>query len=343
MSISLRQHLTELFRDPDYVLLAESIFGGPADPGLLEEIVNGFCRREFDSAVRECLRVSLSVGGMFGLHLENGMQVALKIHRSRQNMESLKAVTAIQQFLHKNGFPCPKVLKPPSYFREGSIATTEEYVIPGEYKNTHDPDLRGVMAEKLAEHIHLIRNFDKHPRLLKEVFPADRLFPEPHNVLFNFGKTRLGAEWIDTHARSAQNVIQSLKPRLIPGHCDWSGKHFRFDGSVIVMIYDWDSLRIEDELEIIGHAAATFTTTWEIPVRLTPTPEECFAFVRDYETARKKKFSRRELRKISASALYILAYSARCEHARDPEGLNIAEGSFRDALQDAQQDGYFAI
>ncbi|WP_143088982.1 hypothetical protein [Paenibacillus sp. UNC496MF] len=108
------------------------------------------------------------------------------------------------------------------------------------------------------------------------------------------------------------------------------------------MVYDWDSLKIEDELNILGIAAATFTTTWDVPVKITPSQEEAYAFVMEYEQSRGKRFSMNELTKISAAATYCLSYVARCEHALDSE-CNNYEGSFRQALASMTGDNYLNL
>ncbi|RDU38069.1 hypothetical protein DRW41_00390 [Neobacillus piezotolerans] len=99
-----------------------------------------------------------------------------------------------------------------------------------------------------------------------------------------------------------------------------------------MMVYDWDSLVVEDELNLLGIAAATFTTTWDIETKITPSREEAYEFVRDYEYHRGKLFTKKELQKISAAATFCMAYTARCEHAIDPQGERF-EGSFRQALE----------
>jgi hypothetical protein len=118
---------------------------------------------------------------------------------------------------------------------------------------------------------------------------------------------------------------------MVVGHADWSAKHFRFEGSKVRVIYDWDSLSIDKETTLVGHTATHFPYTeyFEVPRRASP--EEARLFVEEYEIARGAPFSDRERIAVSAAATYGLAYTARCEHALDPEGKDL-KGSFREAL-----------
>jgi hypothetical protein len=101
----------------------------------------------------------------------------------------------------------------------------------------------------------------------------------------------------------------------IAGHGDWSGKHFRFAEGRITVIYDWDSLAGRPETALVGVAAMTYTTRFDLPdVPRAPSPEEMSAFVDEYSDAREVPLSRSERTQISAHGLLIAAYTARCEH-----------------------------
>jgi hypothetical protein len=99
---------------------------------------------------------------------------------------------------------------------------------------------------------------------------------------------------------------------------------------------------LENECVLVGSAAAHFPVTWYLSVRLTPTPEEVAQFVREYEDARRVSFTPAEHRQIAAAATYVIAYTARCEHAIDLQGKYYA-GSFREALAAAGDHDYLSI
>jgi fructose-specific component phosphotransferase system IIB-like protein len=137
---------------------------------------------------------------------------------------------------------------------------------------------------------------------------------EAHSPIFDFDATALGAEWIDAIAAEAKRRI--VLGDSIIGHSDWSGKHFRFAGEEVSVVYDWDSLRAQPEPATVGVAAITFTTNFELPgVKLTPEPDEVRAFVDEYSASRAQPLTRREREQIAAWATFVAAYTARCEHA----------------------------
>lgn len=147
------------------------------------------------------------------------------------------------------------------------------------------------------------------------LFAPGRLWPKrAHAPIFDFQATAAGAEWIDTLAVEAKDAIDNAGT-LIAGHSDWSGKHFRFAHDRITAVYDWDSLAVRTEAAIVGVAAMTYTTRFDLPgVRRSPTPDEMTAFLDDYSAARPTAFSRAERSQVAAWALLLAAYTARCEH-----------------------------
>lgn len=178
------------------------------------------------------------------------------------------------------------------------------------------------MAEALASHLELARACER-PAALKagfNLYPPDRLWPaRAHSPIFDFDATAGGAEWIDAIAARAK-PLATVPSTTVLGHTDWSGKHFRFDGEQVSIVYDWDSLRLISEAQIVGTACMTFTTNFELPgVKLTPSPDEARAFVDEYSAARETRLTRSEREHIAACATFIAAYTARCEHCLEPD------------------------
>jgi hypothetical protein len=97
-------------------------------------------------------------------------------------------------------------------------------------------------------------------------------------------------------------------------------------------VYDWDSVAVDLEPILVGEAARSFTATWYLDVPIMPSPEEAAAFVREYEQARGRAFAPAARETLRAAALYATAYTARCEHARDPRAGDFPPGSAREAL-----------
>jgi hypothetical protein len=325
--------------------VVEQLVFGTRDGDVIDERVSLFCEAQLGSPVAEVLFRATSVGVVFGLRLADGRRVVLKAHQPRESRESLEAVHAVQGRLFRAGFPCPEPLVGPAVLGDG-FAVVDSLVDVGELRDTHDPTCRRLIAEALAWHLDLARAGGRPAALAGawSLYPSDRLWPrEAHAPIFDFAATAAGADWIDAIAARAK-PLAAQPGELLIGHHDWSGKHFRFEDERVTAVYDWDSLRLGREAVIVGNAAMTFTTNFDMPgLKLTPTPDEVRAFVDEYSTARKAPLSRSEREQVAACATFIAAYTARCEHCRH-EGYDGANdpNSFTSALREHGLD-YLAV
>lgn len=307
---------------------------GTIDPGTIAAAVEGFCEEHLRASIEESVFFEQGQASVFGVRLAGGREVAVRAHDPSWRPERLAAIVRAQTRVAEAGFPCPRpVLDRPEPLGNG-YATVEELILDGEYRDAHQPEVRRQVARHLAWLLELTETFPPDaalPRAMQWRAKHDPLWPRPHSLLFDFDATAEGAEWIDDLASRAKAVIAASDAPGIVGHTDWSVKHFRFDGDDVRIVYDWDSLAMKPEPNLVGHAAATFTATWELPVSVAPTFEEMDAFVEEYEEARGRPFTPAEHRLVDAAAVYGLAYSSRCEHALDPTGGTRA-GSVREAL-----------
>jgi hypothetical protein len=255
---------------------------------------------------------------------------------SRDARERLQAVHDIQAELYKARLPCPQPLVGPVLLVNGH-ATVEALLDNGEFRDTHDPACRRLSAEALAWHL-AITGSEAPPGALAgswSLTEGDRLWPtHAHAPIFDFDATSAGAEWIDALGAHAKAAIEPAGPP-IAGHSDWSGKHFRFADGAISAIYDWDSLAVRSEVALVGVAAITYTTRFDLPgVPRAPTPDEMRAFIGEYSAARAAPFTRSEREQIAAHGLLVAAYTARCEHcAVDGYDADTDPDSFMTALR----------
>ena len=311
-----------------------------ADPEEIAARLHVFCEEQLRSRLKEVFFCELSVGAAFGLRLHDGRQVLVKAHKPDRSAQFLEAVHRVQGHLFERGFPCPRPLAGPASFEPG-LATTEEFVDEGEQVDAHEPVIRRRMAQALARAMELAEEVQDVGALSSSwAWPKDDLWPVPHNALFNFKATSEGAEWIDRIAAEAKRVMDGFYGREVVGHADWSVKHFRFAGGKVRVVYDWDSLRLDKEAIIVGTAAATFPATWSLEVASrAPSPDELWSFLEEYGAARGHPLSSEERGATAAAALYVMAYTARCEHAIDPEGEDL-RGGFREVLS-VHAEAYF--
>jgi hypothetical protein len=313
----------------------EPVVFGTTDPQKIACLIDTFCHDELGAHVANYLFYESSVGAVCGVSLVDGRRVVVKVHQSSRSLDFLQAVVNVQRYLLNHGYPSTKPLLDPRPLALG-IASTEEFVDEGLYRQAYDPTIRRSMAEMLAWLIDLTRIPEAisgvQPASLNLRLPAGVIWPAPHSKLFDFEATKSGAEWIDEIASQAQEIKIHGAGQLVIGHADWGVKHFRFVDKKIRVIYDWDSLVLEKEPIIVGHASCYFTYTEFFGGSRLPTDEETRAFIAEYETARDKPFTDQEHQTLQAAKVYGLAYSARCEHALNPNETIYPEGSSRSLL-----------
>lgn len=322
---ALADRIWALIGDWDDPPSVEPAVFGTADPRAIAAQVEAFCATRFGAGIGRPLFYQSSVGAAFGLVLTDGRRVVVKAHQAGVAPEYLRAVQTVTRHLAGAGFPCPAPLLAPTPLGHG-LATAEACVDDGECCDPHQPWVRRAMAETLARQLLLARDFIALTGLTAGLAAGDLppavLWPTPHSALFDFVATATGAEWIDEIAWRARRLLAAPAGEPAVGHCDWSGKHFRFVAGQVRMIYDWDSLRVAAEPVIVGRAAHAFTamydTPWEGKVPTAPSFEEVLAFIAEYEVARGAPFTAAERRTCGAACAYSLAYSARCSHAGDP-------------------------
>jgi len=335
-----------ILHDDAEAFILKSI-AGTGNAEQLAGFINCFCIEHFDSRVLACHFARLSMGASFGLKLENGKYIFLKISQLRSkvsenrgySVEELLAKSRVQEALYHTGFPCPAVILHPVAYHD-AIYTVNAFADIGIQKDAHDPMIRRASAHGLAE---LIKRLNP-PTTLDgfnevDIYQLDSIFPAPHNPLVDFSRNAEEAKWIDEIACKSKQLITGINKNVVLGYCDWSMKNMRFIDNAIAMVYDWDSIILQDEYHMLATAASTYPMTWDIPVKIVPTQEEAYAFVLEYEQARGKKFSKKEWTKISACVTYYFCYTARCQVSSGDE----YEGSFIEAIRNMNGNNYLRV
>jgi hypothetical protein len=313
-------------------LLASSIFGTDrADEA--ERMIRAWARTKgFGDG--QISSVELSVGAAVTLQLATD-KVFVKVWSSEADSKALSAQLRVQAGLAARGFPAPRVLTELSRLGPGWAAAME-HKHDGVATDVRVRGVRRAMAAGLWQFVSLSEPYRDMEALPHRLLP-DRIWPRPHNALFDFEATAQGAEWIDEIAATALAAMRSATSRVVVGHLDWSAKNMRMGRQGIAVVYDWDAVFLDRETFVVGAAAAHFPMTWELDVSGIPDAREVRAFVQEYEEARGQPFRDPELEEVAASATYARAYTARCEHAGDPGGAGWS-GSSRQSLKD---DGPF--
>jgi hypothetical protein len=144
---------------------------------------------------------------------------------------------------------------------------------------------------------------------------AGDLYPTPHSPIFDLLTTGYGAEWIDEWAVRARSQRASGSLLPVIAYLDWSARNVRMDRTGIVAVYDWDSVSMAPEAVAAGQAATTWRSTGETHDVRAPDADEIERFLASFAHARGKPFSASESDAARASAVWVMAYTARCEHA----------------------------
>jgi hypothetical protein len=303
---SLRAAIASLLRDPEDVVLARDILGSVDVDEIAAQV------EAFVPGLTGCALFTQSVGAVFVLERAGGERVVLKVHafgpgqRTFETLGELEQVYAAQDALAAQGMPCARVLAAPRAYSVGRAAALMSYLTPPARDDPHAPTTADAMARELARLMTMLAGSTLPDR---SVLPRS-LFPPAHNALFDLDLA--GGDWIDRRAAAARAVLETGVTRVAI-HSDFSCANVIVAGGQVRAIFDCDSLCIADELRVLASAAVHYTYNGEAPWTW-PSRDQARAFVAVYEAARGRPFERAERARLSAAAIYAMAYTARCEY-----------------------------
>lgn len=333
----IASYLKSYFKDEELRMIIRDVLGSDK-PEAIEILLNGVVIDHLKSYIAEVLFIQSSIGVVFGLLLENNLQVVLKVYSPKIAKSYLEQMHHVQGIFYAEHFPAPKVLTPLFSLAQTYAGFYE--LISGEKANAHQPEIRMELARYLARFTEIVIKHHLPP--MENFFQQSghgKLWPIPHNVLFDLKKSTQGAGWIAKRAKIAKNIVVTANDSKILAHTDWGTKNSVFQNGKLVGIFDWDSLGAMSEMQMVGQAAAQFTADWESEIKITPSPEEGRQFIRLYQDFRKKKFTDHEYKIISAAADYLIAIIARFEHA----GGNAKIHPYQDLLKSCMETSFLYV
>lgn len=326
--MTLESYLDNYLQDLELRQIFKDVIGFNNVPKLLS-LINLLLDTYIQKEIEDVLFIQSSIGVVFGLLLSNQQKVVLKIYSPKIPRAYLKRMHEIQQVYYEEQFPAPKVLSP--IFKFNHTHAGLYALIEGQQEDGHKPGIRLELAKSLAHFSNIVDKYQLPP--LQNIFQqanGRKLWPVPHNALFNFEKSANGASWIAKKALSARKLLNKVSLQKKLAHTDWGTKNAIFQNGKLEGIFDWDSLGSMSELEMLGRAAAQFTADWETDFKITPSPHEAREFVKSYEHSRKLKFTEEDYKIISASSDYLIAIISRFEHA----GGNSSVHPYQDLLRE---------
>jgi hypothetical protein len=298
---------------------------GTDRPSAITRIFERFCVEHLGAQPAAGLFYRASAGCVLGVHLEDGEDVVVKAFQRRWDSSFLAAVQSAQGRVAAGGIPCPRALLSPTPIRAGrcNLAVVESFLADPGMRTGGSAAARRVSARGLARQIALCAGLPGGTRL--ERHPLRKhdggLYGDPHSPLFDFTSTGAGAEWIDDLARRAATIRDEDESTPVVAHTDWSARNVRFDEDRLLAVYDWDSLAFVTEATAVGQAAMTWSVTADPGGTAFPGLDSVLGYIGDYEQARGGPFSRGQRGAARAAAVYVLAYTARCEHSLAVRGI----------------------
>lgn len=289
-------------------------FLGPGSDLELARWVDATVNGALGRRVEQALFAHKSAGAVFGLVLDGGERVVLKLFWPRLSHAELLAIHRIHALVVARGFPAPSARAPVFQTDRRGLYAAIYDCADGELVDPHEPPVRAQLAQRLAELSGLLRDAD--PGGLPPspaIGPA--LYWPSHRAFIDLERPRVDAAFIDDRARAAQAIVRAAGLPVQPAHLDWTIANMRFQAGKLAAVLDWDALSAASEPDLVGRAAALFTAQWDLPVQLSPARDEARAFVAEYERARGHAFTAAERVVLAASADYAIAQVARLQQA----------------------------
>ncbi len=298
----------------DLVSTDEAVFD-TKHPGAIVTLLDRFCHDQLGSGITGGLFYGSSVGCVAGVELGDGRKVVVKAYQRRWARDFLAAVGRVQRHLAGRGFPCPEALV------EGqpigpALANVEVFLPdPGGRILASSTDM-AASAAGLAWQIGLCRGLsepalDNHPLNAG----SGELYAEPHSPFFDFSARANQAAWIDRLGAQARAERDTIASPVTIAHTDWSARNIRVKDGQLRAAYDWDSLSQVPEAVAVGQAAVTWCSLGEPDDPVAPSPEQTMDYIAAYERAAGYRLTPQERKAARAAALWVLCYTARCEHA----------------------------
>ncbi len=321
-----------------------------------------YLRGHLDSGLAHVLFRAGRVSAVYGCRLDDGREVAVKVHRPGTDLAHLRAAVQAQQHLSSGGYPCPQPVHEPTVV-DGRVVVAETLLSEGQLADATEPPVRRALVISFAGQIELLRPLAADPALrgpLRAGAPAWAAYeqgpwPAPHDPIFDFTHRPERFGWVDDLAAEAASVLNALDRRGVLGtdvigHSDWYDGNVLFqpatqDGSaagevVVSAAFDWDSLVARPEAVLVGMSAGSYTAGGAAN-EAAPTVAQVVSFLEDYQQARVGFLVDEQWVAAAAAACWVMTYNARCEVCfLDPEA-EPDPGSALHALAAAGRDYLF--
>jgi Phosphotransferase enzyme family len=261
---------------------------------------------------------------VIGTRLADGREVVVRV---RPAAARIAACTEVQRHLFDAGYPCPQPLAGPAPL--GQHEATAESHVPG---GAVLPD-SGRAAQPFAAALAQLVRLAPQPARVPSLEPAPAwaawnhdqggLWPPPEDPHVDLNQVD-GPEWIDAAGLAARQKLREGQDQPAIGHGDWITDNLRWEGSRLLVAYDWDSLIADSEAVIAGLGAAIYL------MPALATVAETSEFLDAYAAARGRPFSPGELQRCWAAGLWTRAFEAKKDQAAGRPVLSLTEEESRE-------------
>ncbi len=254
----------------------------------IDRWLDGVARDRLGAGVEQVVFRAGRIDAVYGLRLDDGRTVVLKLHRAPVDVPALRATTDALRHLAATGYPCPRPVQGPAEVG-GHVISVQSLLAEGGTADARDPAVRWAMCVSLADHVQRLADLITGGRgpagrrldvRLGAAGPAWTRYaggpwPRPRDPIFDFRVTPRGFAWLDDEARDAAHELVTLRGRYAPvvGHGDWYAGNLRFAGDRVVATFDRE-LVVEPEAVLAGLTACGFLADG------APSPEQVAGFLR---------------------------------------------------------------
>lgn len=254
-----------------------------------------------------------------GLRLADGRQVVVK---ERPSEPRLLGCAAVQRLMHERGFPCPRLLAGPE--RVGDVAVTAEELVGGGSQPARAalPELSARAFASLAAVAPPptdVPPLDPPPPWVWWSHPSDDPWPAPDE---GPDLNALPRWWVDDAADAVRARLAGVGLAPVVGHADWWVANVLWQGEVLHVVHDWDSVAAQPEAALAGEAAAIFSAPPERGHE--PDVEESTRFLETYQEARDRTFSDEEREVAWAAGLWLRLFDVKKESVTESGGPRAA-------------------
>ena len=298
----------------------ERIAFGTNDPDAIADAVDAWCLEHLGAAIDHYLFFDSSSGSVHGLHLTDGRDVVVKVHRPGLTFAYLAASHRAPAGARRARDARTRAVGRTGPVRRGA---RDRGRVPPERSEGRRPRPRSTARARIRT------GRVRQPRTRARARPGPGFAAPDGDARGStlpraaLGPVRLRRDGrgcgMDRRARHARPRACSTPRPLDPPvlvHGDWRIENVNVDAGAVVAIYDWDSVCVEPEVFAVANATVTHSVDWSRPEgEHFPSNAAMRSFLADYETARGEPFPAGCHSVIAARMVYHLAYGARCEHA----------------------------